>query len=105
CGVGLAAKMFRPQVSTAEVRNTISIPPDLPPDGTGASRYSRQSAVTPKANGARAVLGSQQPLARKHDRTDFTLPMQSDALRAQDGSRSGGSVERRQNRLPKPRED
>src|SRR5437762_7770973 len=49
--------------------------------------------ATAKANGARAVLGSQQPPTREHVRPDSTLPMQSDALRAQDGSRSGGSAE------------
>src|SRR5207302_846149 len=34
----------------------------------------RQSAGTSKSNGARAVLGSQQPLTRKNVQIDSTLP-------------------------------
>src|SRR5207248_11475553 len=49
--------------------------------------------ATTRASGGGAVLGSRQPARREHVRPDSTLPMQSVALRAQDGSRSGGSAE------------
>src|SRR5436190_13460724 len=48
----------------------------------------RHNGETFYRNGPRAVLGSQQPPTRKDAQTASTLPVQSDVLRAEDGSRS-----------------
>src|SRR5205085_9563413 len=62
------------------------------PNAPGASRHRRQKARMSKANGARAVRGSQQPRMGKDGQICSALPLHSDVLRATDGSRSGGSV-------------
>ena len=67
----------------------------LPPPVIMAIRFkmsSRGSSHHSKRNGPRAVLGSQQPPTRMDVQIGFTLLVLSDALRAEDGSRSGGGV-------------
>src|ERR1035441_8309013 len=61
-----------------------------------ASRHCRQqSRGSAKRNGPRAVLGSQQQPTRPDVHIAPTVPVLSKALRAEDGSRSGGGVKMR----------
>jgi len=55
-----------------------------------------------KKTGPRAVLGSQQPPMRKDTQIESTLPVHSDTLRAEDGSRSGQSGGDNSPHSPKP---
>ena len=55
---------------------------------TRASGHRRQRRGFPKRNGPRAVLDSQQPPTRLDARIDSTVPVQSKAQRAEDGSQS-----------------
>jgi hypothetical protein len=54
-----------------------------------------RNPTTSEANGARAVLGSQQPRIWKAAQSCSELTLHSDALRAEDGSCSGGNVQMR----------
>src|SRR5208283_6065385 len=64
--------------------------------GRGRSSCHRHPNIEElQKNGPRAVLGSQQPSAGKDAQIDSTSLVRSDALRAEDGSRSGGGVKSR----------
>jgi hypothetical protein len=61
-----------------------------------ASQHGHQGvSAAPTEEGPRAVPGSQRPLTRNDSHVSSALPTHSNALRARDGSRSGGGAEQR----------
>jgi signal transduction histidine kinase len=61
-----------------------------------ASQHGHQGvSAAPTEEGPRAVPGSQRPLTRNDSHISSALPTHSNALRARDGSRSGGGAEQR----------
>ena len=87
--------------SVAKSLSTPELPPDIQASASfhgrivralaaeaARSPWQRLAAWFGVANGPRAVLGSQRPPTRKDAQIFSTLPPQSDALRAEDGSRS-----------------
>jgi signal transduction histidine kinase len=61
-----------------------------------ASQHGHQGvSAAPTEEGPRAVPGSPRPLTRNDSHISSALPTHSNALRARDGSRSGGGAEQR----------